>query len=144
MKIVLDTNVLVSALIKSGKPRELIFEIVKNKVQLVTSRKIMEEFLDVTNDPQIRKYVSDGDTIAFLRAVGSIASVAKVRSKFKVVKEDPDDDVVLRTARDGGAEYIVSGDKHLLSLKEFRGIKIMTVRQMLDILRSAGFGGIKR
>jgi putative PIN family toxin of toxin-antitoxin system len=135
MRIVLDTNVLVSALIKSGKPRELIFEIVKNKVQLITSRKILEEFIKITDAPRIRKYVGDDDTIAFLRAIGSIASVVKVRSKFKVINEDPDDDMVLRTAQDGRAEYIVSGDKHLLSLKEFRGIKIVTVTQMLNIIR---------
>lgn len=134
MKIVLDTNVLVSALIKSGKPRELIFEIVRKKVQMVTSEKILEEFIEVTEDPDIRRYVSDGGVIEFLRVIGNLANVIRVRSKFKVVKEDPDDDVVLRTAHDGRAEYIVSGDKHLLSLKNFKGAKIVTVSQMLNIL----------
>ena len=70
--------------------------------------------------------------------------MVKVRSKFKVIKGDPDDDMVLRTAKDGRTEYIVSGNKHLLSLSEFRGIKIVTVGQMLDILRSLSFGRFKR
>ena len=137
MKIVLDTNVLVSALIKSGKPRELIFEIVRKKVQVVTSEKILEEFIEVTEDLGIRRYVSDGDVIEFLRVIGNLANVIRVRSKFKVIKEDPDDDVVLRTAHDGRAEYIVSGDRHLLSLKKFKGAKIVTVSQMLNILGKA-------
>jgi len=134
MRVVLDTNVLVSALIKSGKPRELIFELARKKIQVVTSRNILEEFLKITDDPRIRRYVDEDDTIAFLRAVGSIASIVRVRSRFKVIKEDPDDDMVLRTAHDGRADYIVSGDKHLLSLKEFRGIKTVTVSRMLEIL----------
>lgn len=134
MRVALDTNVLVSALIKSGKPRELIFELTEKKIQVVASRNILEEFLKITDDSRIRRYVDEDDTIAFLRAVGSIASIIGVRSRFKVIKEDPDDDVVLRTAHDGRADYILSGDKHLLSLKEFRGIKIVTVSRMLEIL----------
>lgn len=134
MRVVLDTNVLVSALIKSGKPRELMFKLARKKIQVVTSRNILEEFLKITDDPRIRRYVDEDDTIAFLRAVGSIASMIRVRSRFKVIEEDPNDDMVLRTAHDGRADYIVSGDKHLLSLKEFRGIKTVTVSQMLEIL----------
>lgn len=136
MGVALDTNVLVSALIKSGKPRELIFELARKKIQVVTSRNILEELLKITDDPRIRRYVDEDDTIAFLRAVGSIASIVRVRSRFKVIKEDPNDDMVLRTAHDGRADHIVSGDKHLLSLKEFRGIKTVTVNQMLEILRT--------
>jgi len=134
MRVVLDSNILVSALIKSGKPRELLFKVVEKKVPLVLSREILEEFLEVTEDPNIRKYVDENDVIAYLRVVGNIATIVKVRSVFKVVTEDPDDDIVLRTAYDGKAEYIVSGDKHLLALGEFRKIKIVKVNQILDIL----------
>jgi putative PIN family toxin of toxin-antitoxin system len=134
MKLVLDTNILVSALIKAGKPRELLYKIVEGEVQLFLSRGILEEFLNVADDPRIRRYVNEGDIIAFLRVVGSIAKIVRVRSKFKVVKDDPDDDIILRTAHDCRANYIVSGDKHLLSLKEFRGIRIATANEMLKLL----------
>jgi predicted nucleic acid-binding protein len=50
------------------------------------------------------------------------------------VKADPTDDIILRTAYDGKADYIVSGDEHLLALKEFKGIKIVTVSEMLEVL----------
>ena len=135
MKVVLDTNVLVSAQVKAGKPRELLFKIAEGKVQLILSRSILEEFLEVADDPRIRRYVDEDDIIAFLRVVGSIAKIIRVRSRFKVVKEDPDDDAVLRTAKDGRANYIVSGDKHLLSFAEFKGIKIVTVNEMLKLLK---------
>ncbi|HEY4699644.1 MAG TPA: putative toxin-antitoxin system toxin component, PIN family, partial [Nitrososphaerales archaeon] len=54
--------------------------------------------------------------------------------RFKVVAEDPDDDLVLNTAYSGKAAYIVTGDRHLLALKEFKGIKILTVNEMLQAL----------
>ena len=131
---------MVSALIKAGKPRELIFKIAEGEVQLVLSRSILEEFLEVTDDPRIRRYVNEGDIISFVRVVGSMAKIVRVRSRFKVVKDDPDDDVILRTGHDCGADYIVSGDKHLLSLGEFRGMKIVTVNEMLKLLMKEGRG----
>lgn len=134
MKVVLDANVLISALIKHGKSRELLLKMVKKDIKLVLSRGILEEILEVSEDSKIRKYVIEDEVIAFLRLLGAIATTIKVRSVFKVVKEDSNDDIVLRTAYDGKAEYIVTGDKHLLSLEEFRKIKIVTVNQMLDML----------
>ena len=60
----------------------------------------------------------------------------QIKSRFKAVKEDPDDDIIVRTAYDGKADYIVSGDRHLLALKEFKGIKILTIDEMLGVLNS--------
>lgn len=133
-KVVLDTNVLVSALIRTGKPRSLLFEIVRGNLQLILSRGILEELTEVAADDKIKKYVEEEDVRKFLRLIGSTAKIVTVKSRFKAVKDDPSDDLFLRTAYDGGADYIVSGDKHLLSLNEFRGIKILTVNEILDLL----------
>lgn len=135
MKVVLDTNVLVSALIKDGKPRTLLFEIIRRKHELILAKEILEEFAQVAGDPKIQRYVDQEDIVRFLRDVGSVAKIVRIRSRFKVVKQDPDDDIILRTAYDDKADYIVSGDKHLLALKEFKGIKIVTVDEMLGVLR---------
>jgi len=135
IKVVLDTNVLISALIRTGKPRTLITEMVKHGTQLILSRGILDEFAETVTDPKIRQYVGEEEAIRFLRVISIIAKVAKVKSRFKVVKQDPSDDMILRTAYDGKADYIVSGDEHLLSLKEFRGIKILTIKEMLDLLK---------
>jgi len=135
MKVVLDTNILVSALIKAGKPRELLLKIVEKRVQVVLSRGILEEFLEVVEDSRIRRYVNENDITAFLRVIGSVAKIVGVKSKFKVIKEDPNDDIILRTAYDGKADFLVSGDRHLLSLGEFRGMKIITADEMLKILK---------
>ena len=135
MKVVLDTNVLVSALIKAGKPRDLFRKLVKDK-QLIVSRAIIEEFLNVVEDPKVAKYASEQDVTVFLNMLGNAARVVHVKSRFKAVKEDPGDDIIVRAAYDGKADYIVSGDRHLLALKEFKGIKILTVDKMLNVLNS--------
>ena len=58
----------------------------------------------------------------------------KVRSKFRAVRQDPADNAILNTAHDGRCEFVVSGDHHLLNLRRFRGIRILSPRQMLDLL----------
>lgn len=135
MKVVFDTNVLISALITAGKPKELFHNAVEGQIQLVLSKNILEEFTKVSQDPRIRKYVDQKDIIAFLRVIDTIAEITKVKSRFRAVTEDPEDDVILRTAFDGKADCIVSGDKHLLSMVTFRGIRILTVNEMLELLK---------
>jgi putative PIN family toxin of toxin-antitoxin system len=134
LKVVLDTNVLVSALIKSGKPRTLVFKLLGGKVQLILSRNILDEFVEATDDYEIRRYVDEKDVMLFLKFLATFGKIVVVKSKFKVVKQDPDDDIILRTAYDGKADYIVTGDNHLLSLGEFRGIKIVTLDEMSKML----------
>jgi len=133
MKVVLDTNVLISALIKAGKPRELFFRLADEKA-LILSAQILEEFLEIADDPRIKKYVKEQETTAFLNSLRDATKIVKIKSKFKAVNEDPDDDIILRTAYDGKADYIVSGDNHLLSLEVFRGIRILTVDEMFKML----------
>ena len=135
MKVVFDTNVLISALIATGKPRELFHKAAQGQIQLVLSKGILKEFSEVTKDPRIRKYANQEDTIDFLTIIDRITKITKVKSRFKAISEDPDDDVVLRAAIDSKADYIVSGDKHLLSLGAFRGIRVLTVDEALTVLR---------
>jgi len=63
------------------------------------------------------------------------SKIVSAGSRFKVISEDPDDDVVLNTSYCGKADYIFTGDKHLLVLEEFKSIKIVPVGQMLEILK---------
>lgn len=135
MRVVFDTNVLISALITTGKPKELFHLAVERQIQLITSKSILKEFAEVSKNPRIRKYAEDEDVIAFLTTIDKTAVIINVKSRFKAIKEDPDDDVVLRTAFDGKADYIISGDKHLLTLCMFRGIRILTVSEMLTVIK---------
>ena len=63
------------------------------------------------------------------------STIAPISGNLEIILEDPDDNIVLLTAVNGKADYIVSGDKHLLILRKFEGIEIVTVSQLLEILR---------
>jgi putative PIN family toxin of toxin-antitoxin system len=134
LRIVFDVNVLVSSLITRGKPRELWFKARRKSFTLILSREIISEFVKVMNREKFSRYVSEEDMKVFLQALYEIALFVKIKSRFKIIKEDPNDDTILRTAYDSKADYIVSGDKHLLLLQEFKGIRIVTVNEMLKIL----------
>ena len=134
LKIVADTNVLISSLIRRGKPHELILRIEGIDLRLISSSGLMAELTSILAEERISKYVTKSDAERFLRYVGRRTILAKTRSSFKVIKDDTKDDDVLNTAYSGEAKYIVSGDKHLISLREFKGIRIVTVSEMLDIL----------
>jgi len=79
--------------------------------------------------------VRERDIREFLEVLNITAKFVHVRSRFKVVRQDPDDDIILRTAYDSKADYIVSGDEHILALNEFRGIRIVTENEMLELLK---------
>jgi len=132
---VFDVNVLVSSLIMKGKPRELWLRAKANEFTLLLSNQIVSEFIDVISRRKFAKYVKTQDVRVFLQALHQTAKFTRIKSRFKIVKADPADDTILRTALDGKADYIVSGDNHLLSLGTFRGIEILTVDEMLTLLK---------
>jgi putative PIN family toxin of toxin-antitoxin system len=82
------------------------------------------------------KFRTDEDEIhRIIFALMQATEVVEVVSKLKLVEEDPKDDMVVETAYDGKADFIVSGDSHLVALKNFRGVKIVSVSQMLVSLQ---------
>jgi putative PIN family toxin of toxin-antitoxin system len=133
MRIALDTNILVSALILDGKPRALLNAIITRNHKLIFSRKIMEEFVEVTGEPRIQKYVTKQEVTRFLQNLAHVSKLVPVRSKLNLVR-DPHDNPILATAYDGHARYLVTGDNDLLTLKKFRKVRIVKANEMLKIL----------
>jgi putative PIN family toxin of toxin-antitoxin system len=132
-RVVFDTNVLVSGMVFAGKSKLLIDAVLEGTITLILSMPIIQEFRKVIARDKFKLSKSQQNTLSnFVLRIGNIV---KIKSRFKVVKEDPSDDMVLRTAHDGEADYVVSGDEHLLVLMEFRGTKIITVSKMLELLR---------
>ncbi|MBI2937301.1 MAG: putative toxin-antitoxin system toxin component, PIN family [Thaumarchaeota archaeon] len=133
LRVVLDTNVLVSALIATGKPRDLLAKGIAGEFTLVTSRPMLNELILVlrrtkfkTSEDEIHKVVS---------ALIQSSELVPTKSEFKVVMKDPSDDIIVITAHDGQADIIVTGDKQLLALEKFKRIDIVTVKKMLEILQ---------
>ncbi len=138
MRIVLDTNVLVSAFIskRGHSARILDLALMFEEIQLVLSEPILDEFEDVLSRDEVKeRFGYSNREIEFLaQSVRKISTIVEARPGFTIVKEDPKDDVVLNTAYEGKADYVVSGDHHLLNLKSFKGIKVISPKQMMNII----------
>lgn len=130
-RVVVDTNVLVSALINNGKPRRLLLKLL-GKHTVILSSQMLAELADVLSRDKF--FVTSAQVERFISILLRKATIVPADCSFKVILEDPDDDIVLSTALNGKADYIVSGDKHLLSLKKFEKIEVLKVNQMLEIL----------
>lgn len=131
-RVVLDTNVLVSAIISDGKSRGLLEKGITNQYSIITSDLILKELVTVLRRPKFK--TSEDELHRTILTLIRTADVVNVTSKLKAVKEDPKDDVIVETAVDGRADLIVTGDSHLLRLKTFKGIKIVAVEEMLAFL----------
>lgn len=134
MKVVLDTNTLISAAIAKGKPHKLLIKGISDEFTIVTSKPLLKELEEVIDRPKFK--LSMAEKGKFISTVKGTVELTEIKSDFNAVKDDPDDNVIINTAYDGKANYIVSGDRDLLKLKEFEGIKVVTVSEMLKILKS--------
>ncbi len=130
VRIVLDTNILVSGLLHNGKPRRLLDLAVNGNLELVSSTEMIKELSEVLSRDKFG--LSKGEQIVMADFVIRLSKITVLKSKFKAVKEDPDDDIVINTAYDGDAEYIVTGDRAILSLKKFGKISIVKANEMLN------------
>ena len=140
MRLVLDTNVVVSAILWQGIPGRLFALAGDKEIRLHTSQALIDELADVLSRKKLAKNVeATGLTVSqILENYRKIITLVTARSLSKRVSIDADDDVVLATALAAKADLIVSGDrKHLLILKQFGGIPIVTVAQALALLESA-------
>ena len=135
MKVVLDTNVLVSALIaKEGKPSQILRQI--TKYTLITSKEILIEVERVLHYDRIQKRynLSNEDIDAFMQNLREVSKVVSVTKQVEVIKDDPDDDKFLACALEANADYIISGDTHLIKLGVYQDIPILTPTKFSEIL----------
>ena len=132
MRIVVDTNVLASALFFGGKPGELLRLILSRSVSAVATQEILDEYQD-TIDYLLEKY--KGRELHF-SAVPIYSAMEIIPAKTRVaVCRDSDDDKFISCAIDGQCYYVVSGDKDLLTLKKYRHVKIVTISEFLELLQ---------
>jgi putative PIN family toxin of toxin-antitoxin system len=133
-RVVLDSNVIVSGLGWSGAPARIVEAVLAGELMLVTSSPLLAELRRVLAYPKLAKVILEGEKLADLVEMSSI--VIEPVSVFDAV-EDESDNRVLEAAVDGGADYIVSGDEHLLTLGAFRGIPIVTPSEFVTTILGA-------
>ena len=129
MRVVFDTNVLVSALVfPGGRGDAALQRIVGETDQLLLSRPILDELLEVLG----RKFARDAEELAHVAVfLSELAVVVAPKRRLRVVKDEPDNRI-LECAVAGRAEVIVTGDKALLALKRYENIQVLTLRGFLD------------
>ena len=128
MRVVFDTNILVSALVfPGGQGDAALRRIIDGMDQLVMSKAILDELLEVLG----RKFARDAEELAHVALfVFELAMVVAPKRRLRVVKDDPDNRI-LECAIAGRAEAIMTGDKALIALKNFKNIPVVTLRSYL-------------
>ncbi|MDP2238712.1 MAG: putative toxin-antitoxin system toxin component, PIN family [Burkholderiales bacterium] len=129
MKVVFDTNILVSALVfPGGRGEAALRRIVEEQDQLVISKPILDELLGILG----RKFARDAEELAHAAVfLAELGILVKPRQRLRVVKDDPDNRI-LECAIAGHADAIVTGDKALLGLREYRSVRILSLRDYLE------------
>jgi len=132
IKAVYDTNILVSAFIGKGAPYKALVAVFEGKVRLILSPDIMLELEDVISRPKFR--YDEKQIRKILTVIFQASQIVEPDIFLDIVKEDPSDNRIIEAAISGGAKYIVTGDSHLLNLKEIDKIKIIPVREFLKLV----------
>lgn len=139
VRAVLDANVLVSALIRpKGPPGQIVVRLLRDRsFTLVTSPAILTEVRRSLAYPRVRKHLiaSDEDLDLWVAALGLVGEPVEGRLRIAAVAEDPEDDKYIAAALEGRAQFIVTGDAHLLALTTYEGVRMVTPRVFLALLR---------
>ena len=132
MRVVLDTNLLCSALITPGGPADRLYLAWRDRLfTLVTSEQQLEEFRRVTRYPRVRQFIDSAAAGTLHNELRHLATLLK-ELPIVEVSRDPGDDFLLSMTQAGEADFLVTGDKRdLLSMNSFQKPRIVTARQML-------------
>jgi uncharacterized protein len=136
IRVTADTNVLVSGLMfQRGKPFEFLRMAVEGEIAVAVSPPIISEMLNVLD----RKFgIGAREVNEYWDTVRAATRLVHPTLTVDVVHEDRDDNKILECAVAAGSQYLVTGDKHLLRLRQYEGIQIVTVSDFLDIAKSQG------
>ena len=133
MKAVFDTNVLISVFLSDGAPRKVFRKVLTGDVVLLISKALLREFRGVISRKKFG--FTKGEVEKMVDLLQEVAYIVEPTDRLGYIKEDPDDNRVLECAVAGGVTYIVTGDRHILDLEEFSGIKIVTASQFLEYFK---------
>ena len=136
LRVVLDANVYVSALIRpQGPPGQIIMRFLENAFEILLSPAIVEETVRAFAYPRVRKYIHAAvDPELWFEDVILLAQFVAGDHEFDGVSVDSDDDKYFAAAVEGNATLIVTGDPDPLTVKEYRGVRVVTPRVFLDLL----------
>jgi uncharacterized protein len=132
VKVIFDTNIWVSFLISKSLAKLDKF-IIEGKVKLIFSDESLAEFVEVISRKKLKKYFSQPDVVELFEFMHKYGAVVNVQSEINECR-DPNDNFLLALAKDGKANYLVTGDNDLLVMKRFLKTEIIKIQDLIKIL----------
>ena len=135
MRLVLDTNVVASAMLWGGNPKLLLQARRERRVELYTSTPLLAELTDILGRSKFEKKIA-ASLLTVDQLVDRYAELAQVvrPTPTPLIVSDPDDDVVIGTALAAKADLLVTGDRPLLSVEKYQGVRIVGVAEALELI----------
>jgi putative PIN family toxin of toxin-antitoxin system len=133
MKIVLDANIFISSFFWGGNPRKVLERVIAGIDELFITKEILDEISDVTGRPKF--HANEEEINYFINSIDEIANKIVPGKRIKNGSRDKTDNKYIECGMAANAGYIISGDIHLLELKEYNEIKIITARDYLEIIK---------
>ena len=130
-KVILDTNILISAIGWDGNERLIFKKFLNKEFEVLISQKQFEEIKRVLDYPKLK--FTEHQKSRFLTILSETAMVHNISITLNIIKEDPEDNMLLELAFETDADYIVSGDSHLLKVKRFMSTRIVTASEFLSL-----------
>ena len=130
MKIVIDSNVFVSSFFWGGHPREVFERVINGFDELYITDEIIKEITSVMSSSKF--YVNSIEIEDYIKIIEKYSQKIALKNVPKSISRDNDDDKILQCGLDGNVDYIVTGDKDLLVLKEYETIKIFNPKDYLE------------
>lgn len=129
MKIVIDTNVLISGVFFGGFPRKILTSIVHQKITACATTEIINEYVEIVQEMIVRKqgHIDKSILSPLIKVIEIINPISHIE-----ICRDPDDNKFIECAKDSHALYIVSGDKDLLVIKEYENVQIITSKDFCE------------
>jgi len=135
MKLVLDTNIFISAFYWGGNSQKIIDMVIEGIDELYISEEIINEISEVMARP---KFKTERKTIdGYIKTIIKSGKIIKIEGKLKGICRDKDDDDKLECAIISNADFLITGDEDILILKNYENVKIITQKEYLDIIKSA-------
>ena len=133
MKIVLDTNILISGTFWTGSSFRILQLIQEKKIVLILSKEILEEYEYIIQSEEIlQKEVYQEERKSATMKLIQLAKIVNPQTSVQIIKDDPSDNKFIEAAIEGKAEYIITKDKHILNIKKYQNIKIITPEEFLE------------
>ena len=134
LKVVIDTNTIISApLSENGNPAKIFELLLLEEISNFTTNEITREVVEVFNRDKIKSKLSKDKIDFIIKNFKKFSKLVKPHIKLDIIKDDPDDNKILECAETADVDYIISGDKHIKDLRNYKEIKIVSPKEFFDI-----------